>query len=81
MKDILGQTIKVGSKVLWASGRYAGFEFDQPKEVIRLTEHRIVLDSGYDWREKSEVFVEPSVCVVVDKLIGDCVPQTENKKN
>lgn len=77
MKDILGQDIVVGAKVLWGGGKtqYAGFA-GGPVEVVKLTLKMVrikvksyKLSSG-EWIYDEKV-IAPRDLVVVDRLLKE----------
>ncbi len=70
MKDVLGQEIKVGSKVLWANMKYAGFA-GGPLEVLKVNEKKITVSAPHPWRtgEMRKSAVWPDDVVVVDKIL------------
>lgn len=72
MKDVLGQEVTVGSKVLWGGGKtqYAGFA-GGPVEVIKLTAQKVRIRVPVHWAKDrfEEKVVYPSDLVVVDRLL------------
>lgn len=79
MKDVLGQEVTVGSKVLWGGGKtqYAGFA-GGPVEVVKLTPQKVRIRVPVHWAKDrfDEKTVYPSDLVVVDRLLA--APETSN---
>jgi hypothetical protein len=74
MKDILGQEITVGAKVLWGGGKtqYAGFA-GGPVEVVKLTAKQVSIRVPDPYfKDRFEVkSIHPRDLVVVDRLLNN----------
>lgn len=67
-KDVLGQEITVGARVLWGShGGYSGFHGDAPLRVLKVSEKRVTLEIPDAVRNAVVPF---GSVVVVDRLLG-----------